>query len=158
MRLLIFTTLTLLLVFGGGCSRDSDKSSGDEASVSKPDASAGEPGKSTEKVVPVKLSPEDLEKARQAPEGMVFIKGGCFIMGNDYAQEDEKPEHEVCVDDFFMDKFEMTQARWEKVTGYNPSKFLGPDLPLEQINYVEVQEYLEKSNGQCRLPTVAEWE
>jgi hypothetical protein len=25
----------------------------------------------------------------------VFIKGGCFIMGNDYTQADEKPEHEV---------------------------------------------------------------
>ena len=50
-----------------------------------------------ERVVPVQLSPEDQVKASKAPEGMVFIKGGCFIMGNDYAQEDEKPEHEVCV-------------------------------------------------------------
>jgi formylglycine-generating enzyme required for sulfatase activity len=156
MRLLIFTILSFLLVFGAGCSRDEDKSSVEESAVSEMDESAEEPPKTTEKVVPVTLSPEDQEKAKLAPEGMVFIKGGCFMMGNDFAQEDEKPEHEVCVDDFFMDKFEVTQAKWEKVTGYNPSKIIGPDLPLEQVNYIEVQEYLEKSN--CRLPTEAEWE
>jgi formylglycine-generating enzyme required for sulfatase activity len=156
MRLLIFTILSFLLVFGAGCSKDENKSSGDDAPVSQTDESAQEPAKSVEKVVPVTLSPEDQEKAKLAPEGMVFIKGGCFIMGNDYAQEDEKPEHEVCVDDFFMDKFEVTQAKWEKVTGYNPSKIINPDHPLEQVNYIEVQEYLEKS--ECRLPTEAEWE
>ena len=47
-----------------------------------------------QRVVPVQLSPEDQAKASKAPEGMVFIKGGCFIMGNDYAQEDEKPEQD----------------------------------------------------------------
>jgi formylglycine-generating enzyme required for sulfatase activity len=154
MRLLILATFCLFLVLG--CSKDETKSSGDGASAPQPEESAGEPEKSTEKVVAVTLSPEDQEKAKLAPEGMVFIKGGCFIMGNDYAQEDEKPEHEVCLDDFFMDKFEVTQAKWEKVTGYNPSKFMGPDLPLEQVNFIEVQEYLEKN--QCRLPTEAEWE
>ncbi|GJL78325.1 MAG: hypothetical protein NPINA01_13140 [Nitrospinaceae bacterium] len=156
MRFLILSLLSLILLFGAGCSKDEDTGTGDEAAVSESDVP--EPTKSVEKVVPVTLSPEDQQKAKQAPEGMVFIKGGCFIMGNDYAQEDEKPEHEVCVDDFFMDKHEVTQARWEKVTGYNPSKFIGPDLPLEQVNYVEVQEFLEKSNSQCRLPTEAEWE
>ncbi len=148
--------MSLLLVFG--CSKDEEKLSEDAAFVSESDESALEPVKSAEKVVAVSLSPEDQEKAKLAPEGMVFIKGGCFIMGNDYAQEDEKPEHEVCVDDFFMDKFEVTQARWEKMTGYNPSKIVGPEFPLEQINFVEIQEFLNKSNGQCRLPTEAEWE
>lgn len=113
---------------------------------------------STQAVVPIKISPEDQEKAKNAPEGMVFIKGGCFIMGNDYTQEDEKPEHEVCLSDFYMDKYEVTQARWEKLMGFNPSKFIGPDLPVEQVNYDNVQKFIEKSNGACRLPTEAEWE
>ena len=116
------------------------------------------PVRKAQKVVPVTLSPEDQEKAKLAPAGMVFIKGGCFVMGNDYAQEDEKPEHEVCLDDFYMDKYEVTQARWEKLLGFNPAKIIGPEHPVEQVNYVEVQEFLEKSNGQCRLPTEAEWE
>ena len=41
-------------------------------------------------VVLVTLSAEDQKKAASAPEGMVFIKGGCFIMGNNNAQVDEK--------------------------------------------------------------------
>jgi len=113
---------------------------------------------SGQRVVPIKIGPEDQEKAKNAPEGMVFIKGGCFIMGNDYTQEDEKPEHEVCVNDFYMDKFEVTQARWEKLMGFNPSKFSGADLPVEQVNYKNVQKFIKKSGGACRLPTEAEWE
>lgn len=113
---------------------------------------------SEQAVVPIKISPEDQEKANNAPEGMVFIKGGCFIMGNDYTQEDEKPEHEVCLSDFYMDKFEVTQARWEKLMGFNPSKFTGADLPVEQVNYENIQQFIKKSGGACRLPTEAEWE
>ena len=79
-------------------------------------------------------------------------------MGNDYAQADEKPEHEVCLDDFYMDKFEVSQARWEKMMGFNPSKFSGPNLPVEQVNYQNVQKFIKKSGGNCRLPTEAEWE
>ena len=80
-------------------------------------------------------------------------------MGNDYTQEDEKPEHEVCVDDFYLDKYEMTQARWEKVMGFMPSKFSGADLPVEQVNFLNVQKFIEKSEGTChRLPSEAEWE
>ncbi|MFQ5450362.1 MAG: formylglycine-generating enzyme family protein [Nitrospinaceae bacterium] len=89
---------------------------------------------------------------------MVFIKGGCYMMGNDYAQEDERPEHEVCVDDFFMDRYEVTQARWNKIMDFNPSRFIGDDLPVEQVNYYDVKEFAEKSRGSCRLPTEAEWE
>jgi len=111
-----------------------------------------------ERVVPVLLSPEDQVKASKAPEGMVFIKGGCFIMGNDYAQEDEKPEHEVCVDDFYLDKYEVTQARWEKLMGFMPSKFSGADLPVEQVNFLDVQKFIQKSTDACRLPSEAEWE
>ena len=109
-------------------------------------------------VIPVKLSAKDQEKADNAPNGMVFIKGGCFVMGNDYTQEDEKPEHEVCLNDFYMDKFEVTQARWENLMGFNPSKFIGADLPVEQVNYENVQKFIKKSDGACRLPSEAEWE
>ena len=79
-------------------------------------------------------------------------------MGNDYTQADEKPEHEVCLNDFYMDKFEVTQARWEKVMGFNPSKFSGANLPVEQVNYHNIQKFIKITGGNCRLPTEAEWE
>ena len=89
MRFLILILLTAFAIAGLGCSKDESTSEKAEepASLAEPQ----EPAKQTPKVVPVILSPEDQEKAKLAPEGMVFIKGGCFIMGNDYAQEDENP-------------------------------------------------------------------
>ena len=57
-----------------------------------------------------------------------------------------------------MDKYEVTQARWEKMMGANPSKFIHPDQPVEQVNFFDAQKFAKKSNGQCRLPTEAEWE
>ena len=89
---------------------------------------------------------------------MVFIKGGCFLMGNEYAQADEKPEHEICLNDFYMDKFEVTQKKWKKVMGFNPAKNVGKNLPVEQVNYFDIKEFIEASKGACRLPTEAEWE
>ncbi len=123
-----------------------------EVTISKPEQNKVESKKLPE------LSPEDKQKAAQAPEGMVFIKGGCFQMGNNQAQEDEKWEHEVCLDDFYLDEYEVTQARWSKLMGFNPSKFVGDDLPVEQVNFDDTQEFIKKSGDDCRLPTEAEWE
>lgn len=109
-------------------------------------------------VKPIPIASEDQEVASKAPEGMVFIKGGCFLMGNDFAQVDERPAHEVCIDDFYMDKTEVTQKRWELVMKFNPSKFIAENNPVEQVNYFDIQKFIKKAGGDCRLPTEAEWE
>lgn len=147
---LCLLTLTL------ACSNE-EKTSEPEVSP-QPETSVAEQRPIAHSVVRVKLSPEDQILAGQAPEGMVFIKGGCFIMGNDSAQADEKPEHEVCLNDFYLGKYEVTQAEWIKVVSLSPSKFSGDNYPVEQINFYDVLKFLEKSNGACRLPTEAEWE
>ncbi len=158
MRYLKFCFFAMILLLSAqGCSKSDDARGPDQPSATQP-ASVPEPAVPMEKVVPVQLSPEDREKVKLAPEGMVFIKGGCFIMGNNYAQEDEYPEHQVCVDDFYLDKYEVTQERWQKVMKFNPSRFPNKDHPLEQVNYYEVRKFVEKSGGQCRRPTEAEWE
>lgn len=143
----------LILVFSMACSREEEQVPSPQVEVVQQ-----EPVMAIHPVLPIEISPEDQALADQAPEGMVFIKGGCFTMGNEGAQSKEKPEHEVCVDDFYMSKYEVTQNQWENVTGINPSKFPGTDNPVEQVNHIEVQQYVEKSNGECRLPTEAEWE
>jgi len=44
----------------------------------------------------------------QKPE-MVFVEGGQFYMGNDYSGAlDEKPEHKVVLNDFYISKYEVT--------------------------------------------------
>lgn len=53
----------------------------------------------------------------------VFVKGGCFDMGDTFGvgHEDEKPVHEVCLDGFYIGKYEVTNAEFERFiseTGY----------------------------------------
>lgn len=148
--------ILLLLALPIGCSQ-SNNDQGDKApSISEIEGI--ESDKKADSSRDIVWTEEDKLKAKQAPEGMVFIKGGCFTMGNDQAQSDEKYEHEVCLDDFYMDRYEVTQARWEKVMGFNPSKNVKADHPVEQVNYYDIQQFIEKSGGACRLPTEAEWE
>ncbi len=56
-------------------------------------------------------------------EDMVFVKGGCFQMGDIFRDvpSSEKPVHEVCVDDFYMGKYEVTVGEFREFvdeTGY----------------------------------------
>lgn len=51
----------------------------------------------------------------------VFVKGGTFEMGSENGDSDEKPVHNVTVDDFYMSKYEITVgqfAKFVKSTGY----------------------------------------
>jgi len=45
---------------------------------------------------------------------MVFVKGGTFQMGSNDGDDDEKPVHTVTVSDFWMGKYEVTVAEFEK--------------------------------------------
>ena len=99
--------------------------------------------------------------------GMEFVRvaGGCFQMGDTFGdgESDEKPLHEVCVDDFWMGKTEVTQGQWQKIMGSNPSYFQkGANYPVEQVSWDDVQGYIrtlgEESGKTFRLPTEAEWE
>ncbi len=66
----------------------------------------------------------DLEEAGE----MVFVQGGCFEMGDLFPQHtnldgdpDEKPVHTVCLDDYYIGKYEVTRAEFERFvddTGY----------------------------------------
>ena len=98
---------------------------------------------------------------------MVRVKAGTFTMGataemkNPY--DDEKPTHRVTLtNDYYIGKYEVTQALWQAVMGNNPSKFKGDNLPVEQVSWNDCQEFISKLNritGKLfRLPTEAEWE
>jgi formylglycine-generating enzyme required for sulfatase activity len=86
-------------------------------------------------------------------------------MGSNNGDDDEKPVHRVTISQpFYLGKYEITQAQWEKVIGKNSSKFQGdPNLPVENVSWHDTQDFIKKLNAKeggnaYRLPTEAEWE
>lgn len=66
-------------------------------------------------------TPAKEEPFQWSTNGMVYIPGGKFIMGNDLGKPDERPAHEVELDGFWMDTTEVTNADFKKfveATGY----------------------------------------
>lgn len=110
--------------------------------------------------------PEKTEAIINMP--FVQVKSGCFTMGSPFLEEgrlNDEQQHRVCLSkDFWIGKYEVTQAQWQKVMGYNPAFFkgCGPNCPVERVSWDEVQGFIFKLNLQTgqnyRLPTEAEWE
>ena len=98
---------------------------------------------------------------------MVRVEAGTFTMGATPEMENpfdnEKPAHQVTLtNDYYIGKYEVTQALWQAVMGNNPSKFKGENLPVENVRWDDCQEFISQLNritGKTfRLPTEAEWE
>jgi formylglycine-generating enzyme required for sulfatase activity len=103
---------------------------------------------------------------------MVFVAGGTFTMGpvdDDHeAAAWEKPAHEVTLSDFYIGRFEVTQALWLAVMGSWPGTApsstygLGDNYPAYNVSWNDIQTFITALNQQTgknyRLPTEAEWE
>jgi len=96
---------------------------------------------------------------------LVLVKGGCFQMGDNFGDgfRSERPVHEVCVDSFYMGKYEVTQQEWYAVMGWNPSYFKRcNDCPVDSVTWNDTQAFIRRLNDltgmKYRLPTEAEWE
>ncbi len=90
---------------------------------------------------------------------MVHLPGGEFQMGSGNGASDEGPVHRVRIAPFSIGKYEVTQAQWKAVMGgNNPSYFKGDSLPVENVSWEYVKEFLKKLGNGYRLPTEAEWE
>jgi formylglycine-generating enzyme required for sulfatase activity len=104
----------------------------------------------------------------QVPEGMVFVSGGPFIMGDDN-QPKASPAHEVDVEAFFIGKYEVTNAEYMEfvnTTGYPMPKYFaenGNGIPKGRENHPVTGVSWEDAERYCnwcgkRLPTEREWE
>jgi formylglycine-generating enzyme required for sulfatase activity len=115
--------------------------------------------------------------------GKVVIEGGCFTMGNGEGSSEEKPAHEVCISDFYIDVSEVSnqafadfvgnhgnplegEAHWFDpnaassgiaVSGNIFSAVVGQeDYPVTDITWYGARSYCRKQEGD--LPTEAQWE
>jgi formylglycine-generating enzyme required for sulfatase activity len=112
---------------------------------------------------------------KDAVPEMVDIPAGRFAMGSPPTELSRNPDetlHEVSITyAFLLGRHEVTQQKWQAVMGTTPSFFrtCGPTCPVENISYIEIEQFLEKLNGvtsatasaerlHYRLPTEAEWE
>ncbi|MEA5581177.1 SUMF1/EgtB/PvdO family nonheme iron enzyme [Nodularia harveyana UHCC-0300] len=108
---------------------------------------------------------------------MVKIPGGTFMMGasnkEEGSRDNERPEHQVTVPDFYMGRYLVTQAQWARVAASlpqinskldpRPSHFKGNEnLPVDSVSWDDAVEFcarLSKATGRdYRLPSEAEWE
>jgi serine/threonine protein kinase/formylglycine-generating enzyme required for sulfatase activity len=118
---------------------------------------------------------------------MVEVPIGKFWMGaentDELADVDEKPHHQVTITQaFWMSAIPVTQSLFEEVMANNPSKFRGPNLPVEMVSWFSAIQFcnrlselegltpayeVDKNETRVvwnreadgfRLPTEAEWE
>ena len=91
---------------------------------------------------------------------LVFVKGGCYRMGDLWADgaggdgdgTQERPVHEVCVDDFYIGKYEVTQRQWLAVMEKNPSSASNcsePDCAVDRMTWSDVQAFIAKLNDKA---------
>lgn len=125
------------------------------------------------------LQPEAKKKMRDQTEktwrdpvtGMEFIRvpGGCYEMGcgswTGNCDNDSKPVHKVCLDEFWIGKYEVTLEQWTKIVAFRrPEIITDPDHPVENISFNDAGEFIKLLNANrndesvFRLPTEAEWE
>jgi len=101
---------------------------------------------------------------------LVLIPPGEFLMGVQKEEIEDsnsgQPLHNVKIkQEFYIGKYEVTQAQWKVLMGKNPSEFpnCGGDCPVENIQWNEAKAFIKKLNEkkdgyQYRLPSEAEWE
>jgi len=103
---------------------------------------------------------------------MAYVPAGCFMMGSsdaeiDYAVslgaerewlDNETPQHQVCLDAFWIDVYEVTNAQFAQFNGQaaNASYSTEANRPREQITWFEASDFCAARDAQ--LPSEAEWE
>ncbi len=110
---------------------------------------------------------------------MLSIPSGSFLMGQTESEQrelikqvgeenyqswyaSELPQHLVNVSAFYLGKYPVTQSQYLAIMGVNPSHWQGGNLPVEQVSWLDAQEFCDrltaKTGKPYRLPSEAEWE
>jgi len=77
--------------------------------------------------------------------GVVQVPAGVLVIDKE----------KISIDPFYIDRFEVTQEQYKKITGENPSFFKGDNRPVEKVTWAQANVYCRKAGK--RLPTEWEW-
>jgi formylglycine-generating enzyme required for sulfatase activity len=146
-----------------------------EPGISVPtEAAAVEPpseASPTEVIPPTDIPPSD-EFTDAKGVAMVFVAAGNFIAGSDSGYDDEKPVHTVHLDDFYIDKFEVTNVLFRACVDAGACQPPGREGSFTRDSYHTDPQYddhpvvfvdWEAAGSYCAwrgmdLPTEAQWE
>ena len=95
---------------------------------------------------------------------MIRVEGGTYDLEVGLKKSGDKVvgiHYNVTLDEFYIGKYEVTQAQWLDIMGTKPKGFVGGNLPISNVSKAEVLEFIKKLNAKTgesyRLPTEAEW-
>jgi formylglycine-generating enzyme required for sulfatase activity len=107
------------------------------------------------------------EGAPKETVSMALIPGGKFIMGSNERWDDEAPEYIESVNKFYIDRYEVTNAEYEKFTygtkREEPYHWPNGKIPRGKKNHPVIYVSWHDASEYCkwrgkRLPTEQEWE
>ncbi len=90
-----------------------------------------------------------------------YIPAGEFVMGSPPGEAERNPDEDqvevTLTRHFWMAETELTQEQWQAVIAFNPSYFNGSNLPVENVGWDDIQNFLERLNAKNILPEGWEW-
>ena len=103
---------------------------------------------------------------------LVKIPAGTFMMGspkNELGRYNDEKLHQVTLSkDYWLGKYQVTQAQWRAIMGNNPSCFKSAKRPVENVSWDDAKSFCDKLNERYAgnlpqgykfdLPTEAQWE